>query len=128
MIEKKFGRIINVASTAGRIGYRYIAAYAASKHAVIGLTRSLALEVAEHGITVNAVCPSFVDTPMLRESILKISQKTGKSTEELLEGFRQRSPQKRLVTPDEVASTVEFLIQNAAINGQALVLDGGETS
>jgi len=127
MIEKQYGRIINVASTAGKIGVPYISAYVATKHAVIGLTRSLALEVADKGVTVNAVCPSFVDTPMLRESSEIVSRKTGKSVEEMVDVFRMRNPQRRFVTTGEIALAVEFLIENGAINGQALSLCGGET-
>jgi len=127
MLSNKFGRIVNIASTAGLMGYRNVSAYVASKHAVIGLTRALALEVAAEGVTVNAICPSFVDTPMLRESTKIIADKTGKSVEELIEKYRARSPQKRLVTPEEVAATVQFLIETPAVNGQAIALCGGET-
>jgi len=127
MLEKQSGRIINIASTAGKIGVAYISAYVATKHAVIGLTRSLALEVADKGVTVNAVCPSFVDTPMLRESSEIVSRKTGKSVEEVIDIFRLRNPQKRLVTTGEIALAIQFLIENAAINGQAISLCGGET-
>jgi NAD(P)-dependent dehydrogenase (short-subunit alcohol dehydrogenase family) len=126
MLSNKFGRIINIASTAGLNGYRYVSAYVAAKHAVIGFTRSLALEVAEEGVTVNAVCPSFVDTPMLRESSKIISEKTGKSVDSLIDEYRLRSPQKRLVTPEEVAAAVQFLIETPAVNGQAIALNGGE--
>ena len=128
MLEKRSGRIINIASTAGKIGVAYISAYAATKHAVIGLTRALALEVADKGVTVNAVCPSFVDTPMLRESSEIISRKTGKPVEELIDVFRLRNPQKRFITLDEIALAVQFLIENGAINGQAISLCGGETA
>ncbi len=127
MLKKGFGRVINIASTAGKIGAPYISAYAATKHAVLGLTRSLALEVADKGVTVNALCPSFVDTPMLQESAEIISRKTGKPVEELLEAYRIRNPQKRFVTIGEVASAAQFLIENSAVNGQALSLCGGET-
>jgi NAD(P)-dependent dehydrogenase (short-subunit alcohol dehydrogenase family) len=127
MIENKWGRILNIASTAGKIGGRYISAYAAAKHAVIGLTRSLALEHAESGITVNAICPSFVDTPMLRESAKLVAEKTGKNIEQVLDSFRNASPQKRFVTTEEVARAVQFVIENGAINGQAISLCGGET-
>jgi NAD(P)-dependent dehydrogenase (short-subunit alcohol dehydrogenase family) len=127
MLDKKWGRIVNVASTAAKTGYPYVAAYVAAKHAVLGFTRALALETAAQGITVNAVCPSFVDTPMLRESVQKISEKTGKSVQEIIDSFRARNPQKRLVTLEEVAATVEFVIETAAINGQAISVCGGET-
>ena len=128
MLQNKWGRIINIASTAGKIGGRYLAAYAASKHAVLGLTRSLALECAESGVTVNAVCPSFVDTPMTRDGAERVSQKTGRPVEEVMETFRNINPQKRFVTPEEVAHAVQFLIENAAVNGQAISLCGGETA
>jgi NAD(P)-dependent dehydrogenase (short-subunit alcohol dehydrogenase family) len=127
MIEKQYGRIIQIASTAGKIGMPYISAYTATKHAVIGLTRALAREVATKGVTVNAVCPSYVDTPMLRESLQSVSAKTGKSVDEIIESFRNQNPQKRLVKTEEVAEAVKFLMENGAINGQALSLCGGET-
>ena len=128
MIEKQWGRIINIASTAGKIGGAKLSAYVATKHAVIGLTRSLALEYADKGITVNAVCPSFVDTPMLREEAKRVSERSGKSMEEVMGRFMMMNPQKRFVTPLEVATTVQFLIENSAINGQAISICGGETS
>ncbi len=128
MLENKWGRIINVASTAGKIGGRYISTYVAAKHAVIGLTRSLALEYADKGITVNAVCPSFVDTPMLRDEAKRVSERSGKSLEFVMERFLMMNPQKRFVTPQEVATAVQFLIENGAINGQALSICGGETN
>ena len=127
MIENKWGRIVNMASTAGKIGGRYISAYVASKHAVIGLSRSLALEHARNGITVNAICPSFVDTPMLREHAKLIAEKTGKTVEQIVDSFRNVNPQKRFVTNEEVAQAVQFVIENGAINGQAISLCGGET-
>lgn len=128
MVENKWGRILNIASTAGKIGGRYISAYVASKHAVIGLTRSLALEHARNGITVNAICPSFVDTPMLREHAKLIAEKTDKTTEQIVDSFRNLNPQKRFVTVEEVAHAVQFVIENEAINGQAISLCGGETT
>jgi NAD(P)-dependent dehydrogenase (short-subunit alcohol dehydrogenase family) len=127
MLENHWGRIIQIASIAGKIGTPYITAYTATKHAMIGFTRSLAQEVGSKGVTVNAVCPSFVDTPMLRESLQGVSAKTGKSVEEIVETFRNRNPEKRLMKPEEVAQTVKFLIDNAAINGQAISVCGGET-
>jgi 3-hydroxybutyrate dehydrogenase len=128
MLERKWGRIINVASTAGKIGGKYISAYVSAKHAVIGLTRALAQELAASRITVNAVCPSFVDTPMLQAQATGIAERTGKTTDEILERFRNMNPQKRFVTPEEVASTVLFLIENEGVNGQALSICGGETA
>jgi NAD(P)-dependent dehydrogenase (short-subunit alcohol dehydrogenase family) len=128
MLERHWGRIVNIASTAGKTGYLYVAPYVVAKHGLVGFTRALALEVAEQGVTVNAVCPSFVDTPMLRKSLDDISAKTHKSPEEILNIFRARNPQRRLVQPEEVASVVQFLIENPAINGQALSICGGEIS
>jgi 3-hydroxybutyrate dehydrogenase len=127
MLEAGWGRMINIASVAGRAGSAYIAAYTASKHAVLGLTRAVAAEVAAKGITVNAICPGYVDTPMTDASVENISSRTGRSaadSRKILEGF---SPQGRLMTPEEVAFTALFLCSEAArgINGQGLVIDGG---
>lgn len=127
MIQRKRGHIINIASTAGKKGYPYIAAYVSAKHAIIGLTRALAKEVAKKGVTVNAVCPSFVDTPMLRRSAGEVAAKTGKSPDELLALYRAQNPQNRFVLTEEVARAVHFLIETPAINGQAISLCGGET-
>ncbi len=128
MVERGWGRVVNVASVAGLAGARYIAAYAASKHAVIGLTRSAAAEVAERGVTVNAVCPGYVDTPMTADSLRRISEKTGRSEAEALDAILSRTPQRRLIQPDEVAYAVISLCAEAArgINGQSIVIDGGE--
>jgi 3-hydroxybutyrate dehydrogenase len=128
MLERNWGRIVNIASTAGKTGYLYVAPYVAAKHALIGFTRALALEVAPRGVTVNAVCPSFVDTPMLRKSIEQAAAKTGKSSEELLKIFQKRNPQKRFIQPEEVAAAVQFLIETPAVNGQAVSICGGELS
>lgn len=130
MVERGWGRVVTVASVAGLRGGRYIAAYAASKHAVLGLVRSAALEVATSGVTVNAVCPGFVDTPMTRESVARIVEKTGRPKEEALEAILATSAQRRLVAPEEVANSVVFLCGEAArgINGEALVIDGGGPS
>ena len=127
MIERGWGRVVTVASVAGLRGGRYIAAYAASKHAVMGLVRSVALEVATTGVTVNAVCPGFVDTPMTRESVARIVEKTGRSEQEALAAILESSAQRRLVTPEEVAHAVRFLCSEEArgVNGEALVIDGG---
>ena len=128
MVEGGWGRVVNVASVAGLTGARYIAAYSASKHAVIGLTRCAAAEVADRGVTVNAVCPGYVDTPMTTESLQRISEKTGMSAEEALETILVHTPQRRLIELDEVAHSVLSLCGEGArgINGQSIVIDGGE--
>jgi NAD(P)-dependent dehydrogenase (short-subunit alcohol dehydrogenase family) len=121
-------RIINVASTAGLIGYAYVSAYCAAKHGVIGLTRALALELAKTGVTVNAVCPGYTDTPMLRRAADSLRRKTGRDEDETLALLAKSNPQGRLVTPQEVADTVRWLASPgaASINGQAIVVAGGE--
>lgn len=121
-------RIINVASTAGLTGYAYVSAYCAAKHGVIGLTRALALELARKGVTVNAVCPGFTDTPIIERSIAEIVAKTGRSPEEAMAEFVKSNPQGRLVKPEEVADSVLWLASPGAqsINGQAIVVAGGE--
>lgn len=128
MVERGWGRVVMVASVAGLTGGRYIAAYAASKHAVLGLTRSAAHEVGGRGVTVNAVCPGYVDTEMTRRSVARIVEKTGLSESEARDALVGGSPQERLITPAEVAHAVLCLCAEGAgaINGEALVLDGGE--
>ena len=127
MLEKGWGRVINVASIAGKTGAPYIAAYSASKHGLLGLTRSTALEVAAKGITANAICPGYVDTDMTTRGIENITKKTGRSADEAMAAIKKMSPQDRLVTSEEVAEVALLLASEAggAINGQAINVDGG---
>lgn len=127
MVEQGWGRIINVASIAGKIGAPYIAAYSASKHGLLGLTRSTALEVAAKGITANAICPGYVDTEMTTRGVENITRKTGRSADEAMAAIRKMSPQDRLVTSEEVAALALLLAseEGGAINGQAINIDGG---
>jgi 3-hydroxybutyrate dehydrogenase len=128
MKDRPYGRIVVVASTAGLKGYAYVSAYSAAKHAVIGLVRSLALELAHTGVTANAVCPGFTDTDLVSESIDNIMKKTGRSREQAVAELAKHNPQGRLVTPREVADTVLWLCGEgaSAITGQAIVVAGGE--
>ncbi len=127
MVERGWGRIINIASIAGKTGAPYIAAYSASKHGVVGLTRSAALEVATKGVTVNAVCPGYVETEMTARSIENIIARTGRTAEEAVAALERSSPQNRLITSEEVASLALLLATDDArgINGQAINVDGG---
>ena len=109
MKERRYGRVVAVASTAGLKGYAYVSAYSAAKHAVVGLVRSLALELANSGMTVNAVCPGFTDTDLVAGSIDNIMKKTGRSREQAVAELAKHNPQGRLVTPAEVADAVLFL-------------------
>ena len=128
MIERGRGRIVAVASTAGLKGYAYVSAYSAAKHAVIGLVRSLALENAKSGITVNAVCPGFTETDLLEGSIDNIIRKTGRNREQAIAELSKHNPQGRLVAPSEVADAVLWLCGEGAgaITGQAIAVAGGE--
>ena len=127
MAAKRWGRIINIASIAAKHGLRYSAAYNASKHALLGLTRSVALDYAKTGVTINAVCPGWVSTEMVEETVQNIIQKTGRSREEAVASLVKDVPMGRMVTPEEVAALVVFLASNqaAAITGQGLNIDGG---
>jgi NAD(P)-dependent dehydrogenase (short-subunit alcohol dehydrogenase family) len=128
MVAAKFGRVVNVASNAGLTGYAYTSAYCASKHALVGLTRAIAMEVATSGVTVNAVCPGFVDTGLSDAAATNIAQKTGKSLDAAKQILASLSPQKRLITTEEVAHAVMMLMPEEArgIHGQTIVLDGGQ--
>lgn len=128
MAERKQGRIVAIASTAGLKGYGYVSAYVAAKHAVIGLVRSVALELAPSGVTVNAVCPGFTDTDLVADSIDTIMKKTGRSREEAAAELARHNPQGRLVTPAEVADAVLWLCGPgaSAMTGQAIAVAGGE--
>ncbi len=129
MTERKAGRIVFIASTAGLKGYGYVAPYVAAKHGVVGLMRSLAAETVRTGITVNAVCPGFVETDMLERSVSRIVEKTGRSAEEARASLTATNPQGRLVQPDEVADAVLWLCGDKAgsITGQTISVSGGET-
>jgi NAD(P)-dependent dehydrogenase (short-subunit alcohol dehydrogenase family) len=127
MLAAGWGRVVTIASIAGKVGHPYVAAYSASKHAVIGFTRAVATEVAGKGVTVNAICPGYVNTPMTDQSVARIVDRTGMSETDAREHLRLLSPQARLIEPEEVAHQVISLCDPLArgINGQAVVLDGG---
>jgi NAD(P)-dependent dehydrogenase (short-subunit alcohol dehydrogenase family) len=128
MRARGFGRIVNVASTAGLKGYAYVAAYVASKHALIGFTRALALEAVKQGITVNAVCPGFTDTDLAARAATTIAESSGRSIEDARQALAASNPAGRLVQPEEVAETVAFLCRPGAgaITGQAIAIACGE--
>ena len=128
MIKAGYGRIVNVASTAGLTGFPYVAAYCAAKHGVIGLTRALALETAHQGITVNAVCPGYVETDLLKNAVNNITEKTGRETENVREELLKNIPLGRFIQPHEVASATVWLCQKeqSGITGQTITLAGGE--
>jgi NAD(P)-dependent dehydrogenase (short-subunit alcohol dehydrogenase family) len=128
MLAAAWGRIVNIASTAGLVGYAYVSAYCAAKHGVVGLTRALALEVATKGVTVNAVCPGFTDTEMMKETVANIVAKTGRTPEQAQAELASKNPQKRLVQPEEVANAVAWLCLpgSEAVTGQTITVAGGE--
>lgn len=128
MLEAGWGRIVNVVSTAGLKGYAYVSAYCAAKHGVIGLTRAVALEVAAKGVTVNAVCPGYTETDIVKEAVANIVAKTGRTEEQAKAELAAGNPQKRLVQPKEVADAVLWLCMDgaSAMNGQSIAVAGGE--
>ena len=127
MLAEGWGRVVTIASIAGKVGHPYVAAYSASKHAVVGFTRAVAAEVAGKGVTVNAICPGYVDTPMTDQSVARIVERTGMSEDDAREHLRLLNPQGRLIEPDEVAHQVVNLCDPLArgVTGQAIVVDGG---
>jgi len=125
MRDAGYGRIVVVASTAARVGEPYLAAYTASKHGVLGLVRSAAAELGSTGITVNAVCPGYVDTPMTDASVDTIVRKTGRAAEEARQILERKQPIGRLIRPEEVAAAVLFCVESDAMSGQAVNIDGG---
>jgi NAD(P)-dependent dehydrogenase (short-subunit alcohol dehydrogenase family) len=128
MVLRKFGRIISIASIAGLKGIPYVSAYVASKHALVGLTRALAIEVARTGVTVNAVCPGYVDTDLVSEGAARVADVTGRPVDEVKRNFYRGNPQQRLITAEEVADAVLWLSGDlaASVNGQAIAISGGE--
>ncbi|MEJ7601490.1 MAG: SDR family NAD(P)-dependent oxidoreductase [Kofleriaceae bacterium] len=127
MIKAGWGRVVNIASNAGVSGYGYSTAYCAAKHALVGMTRALAIDLARTNVTINALCPGWVETAMSDEAVTRIAAKTGRSLEEARASLAQMSPQRRMITPPEVAHTALMLCAEAArgIHGQTIVIDGG---
>jgi NAD(P)-dependent dehydrogenase (short-subunit alcohol dehydrogenase family) len=129
MRTRRWGRIVFIASTAGLKGYAYVAAYVAAKHGVVGLARALAVETAKDGITVNAVCPGYTETPLLEQAVRLIALKTSRSETEVRNAVAADNPQRRIIVPQEIANVVLWLCaaESAAITGQAISVSGGET-
>jgi NAD(P)-dependent dehydrogenase (short-subunit alcohol dehydrogenase family) len=127
MMRAKWGRIINIASTTAKVGFSHVTAYSASKHGLLGLTRSLALETARYNVTVNAICPGYIDDARTRENARLMAEKTGKSADDILKLFAASAPQNRLIAPDEVASLALLMAseKSGAMTGQAVNVDGG---
>ena len=125
MVSRRWGRIVVVASVVAKRGEAQVAAYAAAKHGVLGLVRAAAVEVARSGVTVNAVCPGYVDTPMTEETVEAIAERTGRSLDEARATLAKRQPIGRLILPEEVADAVQFCVRNAAVTGQGINVDGG---
>jgi NAD(P)-dependent dehydrogenase (short-subunit alcohol dehydrogenase family) len=126
MLARGYGRVVNVASVLGKTGARYAAAYAASKHGLVGLTRVLAQECARKGVTANAICPGWTETRMMDEAVERIVKATGRAPDDAVRALTAANPLGRAVTPDEVAAAVLAVVENGAINGQSIVVDGGE--
>ena len=128
MLEAGYGRIINMASTAGLKGYAYVSSYCAAKHGLIGLTRAAALETARKGVTINAVCPGYTDTPMVSDAVDKIMEKSGRTRDETIAELAAGNPQRRLIDPPEVAAAVLWLAlpSSSSITGQSIAVAGGE--
>jgi len=129
MVDRGWGRFIAIASTASLKGYAYTGAYAAAKHGVLGWIRSLAIELAKTGVTANAICPGFTDTPLVDSALNSVTAKTGRSRDDALHAFVKDNPMGRLIDPTEVAAAALWLSSEgaAAVNGQAITIDGGET-
>jgi NAD(P)-dependent dehydrogenase (short-subunit alcohol dehydrogenase family) len=127
MIKAGWGRVINIASNAGVSGYGYTSAYCAAKHAMVGMTRGLAIDLARTGVTINALCPGWVETQMVEEAVTRIANKTGRSLDEARTSLASMSPQKRMIEPSEIAHATLMLCDHAArgIHGQTIVIDGG---
>ncbi|MBM4261889.1 MAG: SDR family oxidoreductase [Deltaproteobacteria bacterium] len=127
MIKQKWGRVINIGSTTCKVAYTHVSAYTTSKHGLLGLTRSLALESARHGVTVNAICPGYLDNELTRDNARRMAQKTGRSEAQILATFAASAPQNRLIEPGEVANLALLMASEkmAGMTGQAINVDGG---